>query len=111
VRQPPDESRGRFTGFRARESSVLKKIAVALVLILAAPAGFIASRPSEMRISRSRTIAAPPEVAHAYNNFMAKAVGLFMDMDKLIGADFEKGLASLDAVTAQSRAEGSSSSL
>ena len=29
------------------------------------------------------------------NNFMAKAFGLFMDMDKMIGGDFEKGLAQL----------------
>ena len=35
-----------------------------------------------------------------HKNFMAKAVGLFMNMDKLVGGDFEKGLADLDAVTA-----------
>jgi hypothetical protein len=35
-----------------------------------------------------------------HNNFMAKAAGVFMDMDKLVGADFEKGLANLDAATA-----------
>ena len=29
------------------------------------------------------------------NNLMAKAFSLFMNMDKLIGADFEKGLANL----------------
>lgn len=29
------------------------------------------------------------------NNFMFKAVGLFMSMDKMIGRDFEKGLAQL----------------
>lgn len=29
------------------------------------------------------------------NNFMGKAIGLFMDMDALIGKDFEKGLADL----------------
>jgi Polyketide cyclase / dehydrase and lipid transport len=29
------------------------------------------------------------------NNFMAKAASLFMDMDKMIGADFEKGLAAM----------------
>jgi len=29
------------------------------------------------------------------NNFMAKAVGLFMDCDKMIGSQFEKGLADL----------------
>ena len=31
-------------------------------------------------------------------NFMAKAFGLFMDMDKMVGSYFEKGLADLDAV-------------
>jgi hypothetical protein len=33
------------------------------------------------------------------NNFMLKAVTLFMDMDKQIGGDFERGLASLKAVS------------
>ena len=32
------------------------------------------------------------------NNFMAKAVHLFMDMDKMIGGNFEKGLAQMKAV-------------
>jgi uncharacterized protein YndB with AHSA1/START domain len=32
------------------------------------------------------------------NNFMGKAFGLFMDMDQMIGSDFEKGLASLGTV-------------
>ncbi|HEX5105788.1 MAG TPA: SRPBCC family protein [Pirellulaceae bacterium] len=32
------------------------------------------------------------------NSFMAKAFGLMMDMDKLIGKDFEKGLAKLKSV-------------
>jgi uncharacterized protein YndB with AHSA1/START domain len=36
------------------------------------------------------------------NNFMAKAFGVFMPLDKLVGADFERGLASLDAVTSGS---------
>ncbi len=29
------------------------------------------------------------------NNFMAKAAGLFMNMEKMVGGDFEKGLAQL----------------
>lgn len=33
-----------------------------------------------------------------HNNFMMKAFGLFMNMDKLVGADFEKGLAGLKTV-------------
>ena len=36
------------------------------------------------------------------NNFMAKAFGVFMPLDKLVGADFEKGLANLDAATSGS---------
>lgn len=32
------------------------------------------------------------------NNFMSKAVCLFMDMDKMVGADFEKGLAQMKAL-------------
>ena len=31
-------------------------------------------------------------------NFMSKAFGLFCDMDKMIGTDFEKGLAQLKAI-------------
>jgi uncharacterized protein YndB with AHSA1/START domain len=32
------------------------------------------------------------------NGFMAKAFGFFVNMDKLVGGDFEKGLASLKAI-------------
>ena len=32
------------------------------------------------------------------NNFMAKAFGLVMNMDKMVGGDFEKGLAQLKSV-------------
>jgi len=32
------------------------------------------------------------------NDFMGKAVSLFMDCDKMVGPDFEKGLASMKAV-------------
>lgn len=32
------------------------------------------------------------------NNFVAKAFGLFMNMDELVGADFEKGLAQMKTV-------------
>lgn len=177
---------------------MLKKIALALVLILVVLAGYVATRPADFRIVRSRTVAAPPEVVHAYvndfhkwpewspwekldpamkrdfsgapagtgaayhwsgnsdvgegqmtitdsrpaqsvtirleflkpfaatstsqfdftpsgsgtnvtwamnghNNFMAKAFSAFMDMDKMVGADFEKGLAGLDTATATRR--------
>ncbi len=32
------------------------------------------------------------------NNFISKAFGLFMNMDKMVGGDFEKGLAQLKSV-------------
>src|SRR5882757_5057016 len=32
------------------------------------------------------------------NNFMAKAASLFMDMDKMIGGDFDRGLAAMKTV-------------
>lgn len=38
------------------------------------------------------------------NNFLGKMIGLFMDMDKMIGDQFEKGLADLKSV-AESRTE------
>lgn len=173
---------------------MLKKIALALVVILAVLVVVIATRPAEFRLSRSRTIQAPPELAHSYvndfhrwqawspwekldpgmkrahsgapsgtgavyhwagnrdvgegrmtitdsqpartvtirleflkpfaathttqfdlapsgtgthvtwtmtghNNFLAKAFSLVMDMEKMVGPDFEKGLANLDAAT------------
>ena len=177
---------------------MLKKIAIALVLILVVLAGYVATRPADFRIVRSRTVAAAPDVVHAYvndfhkwpewspwekldpamkreysgapsgtgaayhwsgndevgeghmtitdsrppqsvtirleflkpfaatsttqfdfapsgsgtnvtwamaghNNFMAKAFSAVMDMDKIVGADFEKGLAALDTATAARR--------
>jgi hypothetical protein len=32
------------------------------------------------------------------NNFMAKAIHLFINMDKMIGGQFEKGLASMKSI-------------
>jgi hypothetical protein len=39
------------------------------------------------------------------NNFMGKAFGLFMNMDKMVGADFEKGLASMKEISEKNAAE------
>ena len=36
-------------------------------------------------------------------NFMAKAIHLFMNMDKMVGGDFEKGLAQMKSVVEASR--------
>ena len=44
------------------------------------------------------------------NNFMAKAAGMFMNMDQMVGGDFEKGLAALSTTAqAQARAEADAS--
>jgi hypothetical protein len=179
---------------------MLKKIALGVALVPVALAGYIVTRPSDFRISRSRIVAAPPDVVHAYvndfrtwsqwspwetldpamtrelsgapagpgavyawwgnhqvgegrmtitdspprtitirmefikplrathtaqfdlapsgagtnvtwtmsghNNFVGKAISLFMDMDTMIGSNFERGLANLDAVTAAAKASG-----
>ena len=174
---------------------MFKKIVGVLVLIIAALCGFIAMRPADFKIERSKTVAAPPDVVFALvndfrrwsewspwekldpamkrvysgspagmgamyhwtgndqvgeglmtisesqpneriqirldfvkpwaatnttvftfrpngagtsvnwtmtgkNNFMAKAFGLFMDLDKMVGPDFERGLTQLDAAAA-----------
>lgn len=39
------------------------------------------------------------------NNFMGKVVGLFVDCDKMVGTEFEKGLASLGEVAAAAPAK------
>lgn len=173
---------------------MLKKVALALVVLVAAFCLYVATRPAEFRIARSRTMAAPPETVHAHindfrrwpawspwekldpamkrevsgapsgpgatyywsgndrvgegrmtitesrppqsvtirlefiepwaatnttrfdlvpsgqgtnvtwtmtgrNGFFAKAFSVFADMDAMVGPDFERGLASLDAVT------------
>ena len=40
------------------------------------------------------------------HNFLSKAMCVFMPMDKMIGPDFERGLASLDSVSAVIAATG-----
>lgn len=173
---------------------MLIKVVFVVAVALLAVVGFVATRPSDFTISRSRAVAAPPDVLHSYvndfrkwvewspwekrdpalkreysgppegpsatyhwvgnsevgegrmtiiestpgrsitirlefikpwtatntarfdfaprgtgtnvtwtmrgeKNFMAKAVGLLMDVDKMVGTDFERGLAGLDAAS------------
>lgn len=42
---------------------------------------------------------------HTQNNFMAKVGTLFIDMDAMLGADFEKGLAALEPLAEQAARE------
>ena len=145
---------------------MLMNVLLALAILLVVLAAFVATRPGDFRIVRTRTVAAAPEVVHPFvndfhnwpawspwekiegrmtivdtrppagvtirleflkpfkatntthfdlapsgggthvswamtgpNGFMAKALSLFMNMDKVVGSDFEKGLAGLDAAT------------
>jgi hypothetical protein len=86
----------------------LAVLAAVLVLFLIV----VAMQPSQFRIERKGKITAPPAIVFGHvndlhkwtswspweNNFMAKAFGLLMNMDKLVGSDFEKGLAGMKAV-------------
>ena len=45
------------------------------------------------------------------NNFMAKAFGLVMNMDKLVGGDFEKGLMQLKSVAEAAPSHSTASSM
>ena len=51
----------------------------------------IALRPDRDRTTVTWSMVAP-------NNFVAKAMHLFLDMDKMVGGDFEKGLADLKSI-------------
>jgi hypothetical protein len=51
---------------------MIKKILIALVVLIAAAAGFIALQPAEFRVERSATIAAPPAQVFAQVNDLRK---------------------------------------
>jgi hypothetical protein len=38
-------------------------------------------------------------VMHGPSNFMSKVMGVFMNFDKMVGKDFEQGLANLKRLT------------
>jgi len=45
------------------------------------------------------------------NNFMSKTFSLFMNMDKMVGADFEKGLANLNTIAAHDAAQAAATAV
>jgi uncharacterized protein YndB with AHSA1/START domain len=157
------------------------KILIVVLVFIVGLLGFIATRPADFQVTRTRTVAAPPDVVYGYvndlrkwrewspgaaagtgasyhwignkqvgegrmtitesrparsialqlefikpwtatnraqfdfapsgsgtsvtwtmsgeKNFMAKAFGLLLDVDKLVGTDFDRGLENLDAVS------------
>lgn len=47
---------------------MIKKTAVVLAVVLAAFLAFVSMQPADFRITRARTLAAPPDVVYAYVN-------------------------------------------
>jgi hypothetical protein len=77
---------------------MLKKIFIALAAIAAVFLVVVSMQPSEFRVTRTASISAPAAAVFArVNDFIAKAVHLFMDMDTMVGGQFEKGLAQLES--------------
>ncbi len=59
---------------------------------------FAATNVTEFQFKAAEAQTTVTWVMTGTNNFMLKALGLFMNMDRMIGADFEKGLSQLKAV-------------
>src|SRR5207245_654771 len=86
---------------------ILLGVAAVIVLAVGVLALIVAMRPAEFRIERSTTNTAEftfkPEGDRTAvtwsmsgdNNFISRAVFLFVNMDKALGSEFEKGLASM----------------
>ncbi|ATB33887.1 hypothetical protein [Melittangium boletus] len=72
-------------------------IGVAGVLVLFVTV--VATRPSAYHVERELAVAAPPDLVFGVLNDLHQfAGGMFMNMDNMLGADIEKGLAQLKAV-------------
>jgi hypothetical protein len=70
---------------------------------------FNATNQVKFRLEPSEAGTRVSWIMDAQNNFMTKAMSLFMDMDKMVGTDFEQGLANLNIVaTAETQGSGRS---
>ena len=70
------------------------KIVGALAVIVIGFVAFVATRPSSDAILR--TAVTWSMVGQA--NFIAKIIHLFVDMDRMIGGNFERGLADMKSI-------------
>ena len=87
---------------------MIRIIALAVVAMVAGVLALAATRPDSFRVQRSASIQAPPERIFALLNdfsrwsaWSRRRVHLFFDMDRMVGADFEAGLANLKALAEQ----------
>lgn len=62
---------------------------------------FVATNTTEFTFKPAPTGTAVTWSMSGKNNFIAKAVGLFMNCDKMVGTEFEKGFENLKAVVAK----------
>ena len=60
---------------------------------------FAATNTTQFELAPSGTGTHVVWTMTGHNNFVAKAMTVFMDMDKTVGPDFEKGLQQLDDVS------------
>ncbi len=84
--------------------------------------GYAATKPSDFRVTRTALIQAPPEKMfplisdfqrwgawppyendvtwsmHGPSPYVAKLIGIFLDLDRMIGTDFETCLANLKSI-------------
>jgi hypothetical protein len=103
--------------------AMLKTISLIAAAGIAAVLAYAATRPDTFRVARTATVQAPPEKLHALINdlhasntwnpfekgdprnrgeysegpspFLARLIGVFMNMDSMVGGQFESGLADL----------------
>lgn len=59
---------------------------------------FVATNTSEFTFNNDNNQTSVTWTMYGQNNFMSKAMGLIMNCDKMVGGQFEKGLASLKSV-------------
>jgi Polyketide cyclase / dehydrase and lipid transport len=64
---------------------------------------FKATNTTQFDLSPSRGGTQVSWAMTGHNGFIAKAFSLFMNMEKVVGPDFEKGLAGLDTATSASK--------
>lgn len=84
------------------ESQPNERVAIRLEFIKP----FAAVNTTEFTFKPEGTNTAVQWAMHGRNGFMAKAFDLFMDMDKTVGADFEKGLAQMKSAVQASLEKG-----
>jgi hypothetical protein len=71
-------------------------VIIAVLVLIAAVLILAALRPDSFRVQRATSIGAPPDRIFA---LMGKLMGLVLNMDRMIGKDFEAGLANLKTIT------------